>query len=145
MSSCDFCSDPEVKNRTITENNLAFAFPTNIPITPGHCIISPKRHVPTFEDMTTQEKLAVFELAEKMMAALRQVVDAEGFNCAFNQGTLAGQTVPHFHLHLIPRKAGDTGLDGFDIRNYLYRTGSRPVTDTQELLRIKDKIKEFIN
>ena len=50
-----FCTIPDIKAREITSNDLAWAFPTNIPITPGHTLISPKRCVSSFEDMTADE------------------------------------------------------------------------------------------
>jgi diadenosine tetraphosphate (Ap4A) HIT family hydrolase len=76
------------------------------------------------------------------MKALRTVYGTEGFNCAWNQGKLAGQAVPHFHLHIVPRKKGDTGLLGYDPRSMLYRTGDREPSSEADLLKIRDKIKK---
>lgn len=138
--SCVYCSLPEIRERQIVENELAWAFPTNIPITPGHTLVVPRRCVLKLEDLKKEEKLAIFELAEKIMKSLRKVYGAEGFNCAWNQEKLAGQAVPHFHLHIVPRKEGDTGLLGFDPRSMLYRTGDREPTTEANLLEIKDLI-----
>lgn len=140
--TCVYCNLPEIRERQILEeNNLAWAFPTNIPITRGHTLVVPKRCVAKLSDLTKDEKLAIFELAEKVMDALRQAYGAEGFNCAWNQESLAGQNVPHFHLHIVPRKAGDTGLLGFDPRSCLYRTGDREPSPQSEILEIRDEIK----
>lgn len=139
---CTYCSLPEIKKRVIFENNLVYAFPTNIPITPGHTIITTKRCVKKLEDFTIDEKLAIFDFAEKIMKSLRFCYGAEGFNCAWNQEKLAGQSVPHFHLHIIPRKEGDTGLLGYDPRNMLYRTGEREPTNEKELLKVRDLIRK---
>lgn len=141
---CIYCSLPEIKARTIYENDLVWAFPTNIPITPGHILISPKRCVKKLEDLTVNEKLAIFDIAEKIMKALRLVYGAEGFNCVWNQEKLAGQSVPHFHLHIIARKEGDTGLLGYDPRSMLYRTGDREPKDEEELLKVRDLIKKSL-
>jgi diadenosine tetraphosphate (Ap4A) HIT family hydrolase len=140
--ACVFCTLPEIKDRQILEeNNLAWAFPTNIPITQGHTLVVPKRCVSTFEDLTAEEILAVFTLAKKITNALRKVYGAEGFNFAWNQEKLAGQAVPHFHLHILPRKEGDTGLLGYDPRSFLYRTGDREPLPEAEILKMRDEIK----
>ncbi len=141
---CVFCSIPEIRERTIFENDFAWSFPTNIPITDGHVLISPKRCVKRLEDLTKEEKLAIFELAEKMMSALRVSCGAEGFNCVWNQEKLAGQSVPHFHLHVIARKDGDAGILGYDPRSMLYRTGDREPLGEKELLKIRDRIRNAL-
>ena len=141
---CVFCSVSEIKERTITENELAWAFPTNIPITEGHTLISPKRCVKKLEDLTQEEKVAVLNLAEKVMKALHSAYGAEGFNCAWNQEKLAGQSVPHFHLHVVPRKEGDTGLVGYDPRSMLYRTGDREPLDENKLVEVQQLIQKSL-
>jgi len=138
--TCIYCTLPEIKERVIIKTDLAWAFPTNIPITLGHTLIAPIRCVQKFEDLTKEEKLAIFNLAEKVMQALRISYGAEGFNCVWNQEKLAGQSVPHFHLHIVPRKEGDTGLLGYDPRSMLYRTGDREATEEKELLKVRDMI-----
>lgn len=141
---CAFCTIPEIKARTIIENKYAWAFPTNIPIVPGHALISPKRCVATFEDMDTKEQDAVFSLVKKLKTALKKSFGAEGFNIAWNEGEFAGQSVPHFHLHLLPRKPGDTGITKYEPRKFLYRPGSREVTPEKELQKIVKIIKNNI-
>ena len=138
---CPFCEIKEIRAREIIGDGLAWAFPTNIPIVPGHTLISPRRCIATFEGTTSEERLAVFRLADAIMLALKKAYMAEGFNVVWNQGTLAGQTVPHFHLHIIPRKEGDTGLLGYDPRSMLYRTDEHEPTPEAELLQIRDVIR----
>ena len=138
---CVFCSVPEIRARAICENELVWAFPTNIPITEGHTLVSPKRCVKRLADMTDQERLALLSLADSVMGALRITYGAEGFNCVWNQERLAGQSVPHFHLHIIPRKEGDTGLLGYDPRSMLYRTGDRESLSEEDLLKVRDTMK----
>lgn len=140
MKTCVYCNQPEIRKREIIGNELAWAFPTNIPITPGHTLIAPRRCIVKLEDLEDKERLAILKLAEIIMAALKTELGAEGFNCAWNQEKLAGQSVPHFHLHIIPRKEGDTGLMGYDPRSMLYRTGNREPTSEEELKLIKEKI-----
>jgi diadenosine tetraphosphate (Ap4A) HIT family hydrolase len=139
---CAFCEIPEIKGRTIVENKLAWAFPTNIPIVPGHVLICPKRCVAKFEDLSSDEREAVFGLIEKLKLALIKTFDAEGFNFAWNESVVAGQKVPHFHLHMLPRKQGDTGIVGYEPRKFLYRPGSREDSPEEELKAISEKIKK---
>lgn len=138
---CVYCTLPEIKNREIIKNDLAWAFPTNIPITPGHTLVSPIRCAQSLADLTKEERLAILNLADKIIESLKITYDAEGFNCVWNQEKLAGQSVPHFHLHIIPRKDGDSGVLGYDPRSMLYRTGDREPTPESELLEIRDLIK----
>lgn len=138
--ACVYCSKPEIKARTICENDLAWAFPTNIPITLGHILVSPKRCVATLTQLTQEERIKIMDLSGQVIEALKKTYGAEGFNCAWNQGKLAGQSVPHFHLHIIPRKEGDTGLLGYDPRSMLYRTGDRePISE----LELQSKVEEI--
>ncbi|MEI7781356.1 MAG: HIT family protein, partial [Planctomycetota bacterium] len=87
-------------------------------------------------------RVAILDLADKIIEALKETYKAEGFNCVWNQEKLAGQSVPHFHLHIIPRIDGDSGLLGYDPRSMLYRTGDREPTPEEGLLRIRDLIRE---
>lgn len=139
---CPYCEIPEIKNREIIRNELAWAFPTNIPIVPGHILVAPIRCVATIEEMTPDEIEAVFDLREKLKEALVKVFGAEGFNYAWNEGKLAGQSVPHFHLHILPRKEGDTGITEYEPRKFLYRPGSREDSPESELIEVSNLIKK---
>jgi histidine triad (HIT) family protein len=141
MSICVFCSNKDIKDRLIIENNNAWAFPTNMPITEGHTLVCPKRCVSDVRDLTNEELKDIFFLIDKMTSALKNIYSSEGFNFAWNQGKLAGQSVPHLHFHIIPRKEGDTGLLGYDPRSMLYRTGDREPSSESEILKIVKKIK----
>lgn len=141
---CVYCTLPEIRAREIIGNDLAWVFPTNIPIVPGHVLVSPRRCVAKFADLTAEEIAAIRELAAQMQGALEQVYETDGFNFAWNEGKLAGQSVPHFHLHILPRKDGDTGLLGYDPRSFLYRTGDREPTAEAELLEVSKTIREVL-
>jgi diadenosine tetraphosphate (Ap4A) HIT family hydrolase len=142
--ACVYCTNEDIKKREIISNGLAWAFSTNIPITPGHLLITPKRCAATLSELTKEERLAVLDLADKLMPILIKIYESTGFNCAWNQGKLAGQSVPHFHLHIIPRKDGDTGILGYDPRSFIYRTGDREPLPEEELINIRDKIKKWL-
>jgi histidine triad (HIT) family protein len=138
---CVYCNTPAIKEREIAGDEFAWAFPTNIPITPGHTLVAPRRCARTLADLTPDERTAILNLAETIMTALRAAYGATGFNCVWNEGQLAGQSVPHFHLHVVPRQDGDTGLLGYDPRSMLYRTGDREPTPEEELALVVEKIR----
>ena len=143
---CAFCELPEIKAREIiTGNELAWAFPTNIPIVHGHVLIAPRRCVARYDDLTAEEKSAIEELRVRLTDALRKLYGAEGFNFAWNDGKNAGQSVPHFHLHVLPRKTGDAGIYQYEPRQFLYQTSqNRPVSPEEELRKIAESISEAL-
>ncbi len=142
--SCTFCTIPEIRAREIVGDELVFAFPTNIPITPGHILVAPRRCVATSADLTIAEREAIWILAEKMKTALCASFGAQGFNCAWNEGKVAGQSVPHFHLHVIPRTEGDEGILRYDPREFIYRPGPRVVSDESVLREVVTRIKKAL-
>lgn len=107
VDGCAFCGD-KVQERVIEKNGSVFAILDKYPVTEGHCLVIPFRHVPDFFLMTEAERRESDELARY----LRNRIQAEdkavvGFNMGYNCGQAAGQTVMHSHLHLIPRRKGD--------------------------------------
>jgi diadenosine tetraphosphate (Ap4A) HIT family hydrolase len=91
----------------LLESELAYARYDDYPVSPGHVLILPQRHVADYFDTTLAEKHAMLELIE----AARQLLDREyapdGYNLGINCGAAAGQSVLHVHYHLIPRYQGD--------------------------------------
>lgn len=144
MVKCSYCEDPEIEKRTIIKNEYVWAFPSNIPIVPGHVLIVPNRCVAKYDDMSSDEISAIFDLASKLKPALAEVFGAEGFNYAWNEYEIAGQNVPHFHLHMLPRKEGDSGITEYEPRKFLYRPGSRETTPEQELISVAESIKKYL-
>lgn len=132
---------PRIKERLIASNDLAFSFLSHMPIVPGHLLICPIRSVESCEELTFEEWKAILELQHQVCHALRKTVSAEGFNFAWNMGEKAGQTVPHFHLHVVPRKTGDAGILQYEPRVFLYRPGSRAVSPQEELQQTANLIK----
>jgi ATP adenylyltransferase len=94
--------------RIVAQNRLAYAVRDIIPVTPLHTLILPKRHVPCYFDLETDEKRAIDELLDAAQrAVLADDPDVAGFNIGVNIGKVAGQTIFHCHVHLIPRRPGD--------------------------------------
>ena len=142
---CAFCEILEIQERQIIENDLAWAFPTNIPITPGHTLISPKRCVSKYEDLSREEKNSIENLRVKICNSLKITFNVEGFNFAWNDGKNCGQSVPHFHLHIVPRKENDSGIHKYEPREFLYRPGSREDSPENELQEVAKMIRNNIS
>ena len=102
---CAFCTLP-VK-RIVTQNNLALVVRDGYPISPGHTLVIPKRHVGSFFDLSSDERRAVLELLDTAKSSLDREFAPNAYNIGINDGPCAGQTVPHVHVHLIPRYVGD--------------------------------------
>lgn len=104
---CLFCS--EVYSRKIDENELCFAIRDGFPVTDLHTLIIPKRHVADYFDLYQPELNAMQALmAKQRIAILSADNSVTGFNIGINAGASAGQTVFHVHMHLMPRRDGDT-------------------------------------
>ena len=102
---CLFCSIP--KEQVLIERPFAVAARDSYPVSPGHTLIIPRRHVETFFETTDDERLAMMKLLDEMKARLDREHKPDGYNIGINSGAAAGQTVMHLHIHLIPRYAGD--------------------------------------
>jgi diadenosine tetraphosphate (Ap4A) HIT family hydrolase len=143
IMACNFCTGADIGERTIAENSRAFAFLTNKPITPGHVLISPRRCVATFDELTEDERTGIFLLLSKLKPVLIKLFKADGFNYAWNENAAAGQTVPHFHLHMIPRQNEDRKQLGYDPRQHVYRPSEeRETAPTEELQRVTEIIRK---
>ena len=107
-SSCPFCEITKHDGkRIIKENDLAFVVRDGFPISEGHTLIIPKRHVASFFEIANEERQALMELLEQAQKVLDQEFKPDAYNIGINDGIEAGQTVPHLHVHLIPRYDGD--------------------------------------
>ena len=102
---CPFCSLPS--ERIIDQNDHGLVVRDGYPISKGHTLIIPKWHSGSFFDFTESERLDLLLLLDKAKTALDNEFNPNGFNIGINDGPAAGQTVPHLHIHLIPRYNGD--------------------------------------
>jgi len=104
--ACPFCSQPTGRE-PIAETDLAFALYDLFPVNPGHALIIPKRHVANYFALNAAEQSACTALLQRVQAILAERYNPDGYNVGINVGEAAGQTVPHVHIHLIPRYGGD--------------------------------------
>jgi len=139
--SCSYCDGKDVEARIIYKDNLVMAFPTNIPITPGHTLMIPIQHVATVAELSTEELTAIKDLLVRIQASLRKCLQAEGFNIAWNEGAAGGQTIDHLHIHIVPRHKGDAGIYQYEPRQFLYRPGAREESTEAELKEVAEMIK----
>ena len=102
---CPFC-DPEPE-RILLEAELAYALEDIWPVSAGHALIIPRRHVADPFALTDEEWSAIYDLLKEARALLDHRHQPDGYNVGINAGAAAGQTVWHAHVHLIPRRAGD--------------------------------------
>jgi diadenosine tetraphosphate (Ap4A) HIT family hydrolase len=103
--ACVFCSLPAARIRL--SSPLALALDDAYPVSPGHMLIIPRRHVASFFDLENAEREAMLALLDQCRESLLAARQPDGFNLGLNDGPSAGQTVMHVHLHLIPRYRGD--------------------------------------
>ena len=102
---CVFCDMN--KNDYIFENKTCFAKYDDYPVSPGHILVIPKRHFPSFFTATIEEYSDILKLIDIAQEHLIQQYNPDRFNLGVNIGEAAGQTVMHLHVHLIPRYKGD--------------------------------------
>ena len=102
---CAFCTLPQA--RIIDASSYGLVVRDAFPISPGHTLIIPKRHVGSFFDLSSDEREDLMSLLGTAKANVEAEFKPDGYNIGINDGPVAGQTVPHLHVHLIPRYKGD--------------------------------------
>jgi diadenosine tetraphosphate (Ap4A) HIT family hydrolase len=103
---CPFCNLPS--DRIISESDHTFTIRDGFPVSDGHTLIIPKRHVESFFDLRSVEKVDILRALDVAKLALDREFSPAGYNIGINDGEAAGQTILHVHVHLIPRYEGDT-------------------------------------
>lgn len=106
MPDCPFCS-PADKAQLARNNNVSILW-DSFPISPGHALVTPLRHVASWSDLTREEKIALLDGIDTAQQEIEKQHSPDGYNIGINDGTAAGQTIMHVHLHVIPRYAGDS-------------------------------------
>lgn len=136
MSDCIFCKiiAGDIPSATIYENDECKVILDRFPSGEGHALILPKNHVANIFEIDPEQAGRLFSLAAKLAKAMKEVLGFKHMNILQNNGTVAGQTVFHFHIHLIPRHEGD----GINI-------GWTPTSPTdEEIAAVKAKLENLI-
>ena len=104
-SACPFCYP--AGDQVYYRDSLVIGIWDGFPVTPGHALLVPIRHVPTWFDASVDERMALIRAIDAARLAIESNFGADGYNIGINNGEAAGQTVPHLHVHVIPRRRGD--------------------------------------
>jgi histidine triad (HIT) family protein len=112
VEPCQFCRivTGDVTANVIFEDEISIAFLDYRPLFPGHCLLVTKQHYQTLLDLPQALIGPLFSNAQLLAATVQHVMEADGSFVAMNN--VVSQSVPHFHVHIVPRKKGD-GLRGF--------------------------------
>jgi histidine triad (HIT) family protein len=130
---CRFCAiaSGEVDARIVLDDEQVLAFLDHRPLFPGHCLVIPREHHETLPDLPPALLEPVFGAARTLARAVVEGLEAEGSFVAVNN--VVSQSVPHFHVHVVPRRRKD-GLRGFFWPRNPYRD-ERQADDVQDTLR----------
>jgi diadenosine tetraphosphate (Ap4A) HIT family hydrolase len=104
--NCPFCL-ANLKSEIIAENEFSYAIYDIYPVSNGHILIITKHHIENFFETTIEEKTSIFDLMDKLKISIDNIFKPDGYNVGININSTAGQTIPHVHVHLIPRYNGD--------------------------------------
>ena len=102
---CPFCTLPA--ERIIDSNEFGVTIRDGYPVSQGHTLVIPKRHIGSWFEITSDEQIALLDLLARAKTVLQDEFNPDGYNIGINDGPGAGQTIPHLHMHLIPRYKGD--------------------------------------
>ena len=106
---CIFCklANKDIPTNIIYEDEKFTVIMDASPATKGHALILPKNHAANIYELPDKDAADIFVLAKKMAKKMTEILQCDGFNIVQNNGEVAGQTVFHFHMHLIPRYLND--------------------------------------
>ena len=114
-SDCIFCRRVDL----IYQGHLAYISLDKYPASPGHALIIPNRHVPIYFDCTDKEISELWELVKHAKGMIEKDHMPDSYNIGINVSKVAGQSVPHTHIHLIPRYEGDVADPRGGVRNVI--------------------------
>ena len=115
---CPFCN-PDSERELILESATAYAIYDKYPVNKGHALIIPKRHCSDYFQLTFKEQSACWFILNTVKEILCEQYNPDGFNVGINVNESAGQTVPHIHIHLIPRYLGDVEIPEGGVRGVI--------------------------
>lgn len=103
--ACHFCY-PNLKD-ILYEGDTVYVYRNGYPVNPGHSLVIPKRHINNLGDLTGREVAEIKKVINQRIKEIKTEHNPDGFNIGLNLGEAAGQTIPHLHIHVIPRYKGD--------------------------------------
>jgi histidine triad (HIT) family protein len=135
-SACRFCriAAGEIPAAIVFEDESSIAFLDRRPLFAGHCLLIPRVHHATLPDLPPELVAPLFTNARRLARAVQQAMAAEGSFIAINN--TVSQSVPHLHVHIVPRRKGD-GLKGFFWPRH-------PYADEAQMLQVREAIREVL-
>jgi len=127
-TDCPFCN-PNSERELILESATAYAIFDKFPVSDGHILIIPKRHCCDYFELTFKEQSACWFMLNKVKQILQTKFNPQGFNIGININEVAGQTISHVHIHIIPRYTGDVSNPRGGIRNVIPGKGYYETSD----------------
>lgn len=104
MEKCIFCNNTK---KRILENELFYSRWDEFPVSKGHSIVIPKRHIESFFDLSDAEVCGLYNLIKRTKEVIDENYHPDAYNLGINDGEAAGRTIHHLHIHIIPRYKGD--------------------------------------
>lgn len=137
MTDCVFCKirDGQIPSMKVFEDDRTLAFMDINPLGPGHCLVIPKAHAATLFEADVEDLHATIATAQQVARAIREALAPDGLNMLQANGAAAFQSVPHFHLHLIPRWNNDG--KGFD---WKLVPGNR-----EQIVKVGERLRALLN
>jgi histidine triad (HIT) family protein len=137
---CAFCNAAVLESQKFYEDDLVLALYTHKPIFPGHCLVIPRRHVERFESLTDEEITQMGRVIKKIDRAVTKVFGTSSYLLLQKNGLEVGQSVPHVHVHYIPRRTGDDSSLGFFIKMFI--ANAKGPISTEEMQQATEKLKQ---
>ena len=140
MADCIFCriASGDLNAAIVFEDESSMAFLDHRPLFPGHCLLVPKQHVEILSDLPAELVGPYFQTVQLLSRAVETALAAEGTFVAMNNRV--SQSVPHLHVHIVPRKKGD-GLKGFFWPRHKYRDDAHLLEVQQAIVSVVAKLK----
>ena len=126
----------------LAANDHAFVIADRFPVSPGHALVVPRRAIATWWEASDDERAGILALIDELKCQLDAELRPDGYNVGFNAGAAAGQTVRHFHVHVIPRYRGDVPDPRGGVRHAIPGKGNylQPVTEPYALVDGQDRL-----
>ena len=132
--SCIFCRivKGEIAAEVVAKDDRTLAFLDVSPLADGHVLVVPRAHVALLEDLAPEDVHALFAAVARLAGPAREAAAAEGSTVGINNGPATGQTVPHVHVHIVPRRSGD---GGGTVHSIFRPRPTRPIEDVARDIR----------
>lgn len=142
IMECPFCNLEIIEQQKVFENKLVYVLSNIRPAAKGHCLVIPKRHVENVKMLSDHEAEQLFSTVKMVSQKLTDALQPIGCNYGFNEGTYAGQSVSHFHFHIMPRFKDD------NVREYhvFHRLPENKLNLSQEeLSMVVDELRKMLS